>query len=95
MLQNQRYTDLILVVGTFQFMVHKFLLVAGSPAFHRLLTMEFSEMGARSSSESSIVSSTHGDSLPAEGTDDTDSLIKHSSNCSNDQSRAHLRWVID
>lgn len=58
MLQMQRYTDLILVVGTFQFMVHKFMLVAGSPSFHRLLTMEFSDMGARSSSESSIVGGT-------------------------------------
>lgn len=89
MLQLQRYTDLILVVGTFQFMVHKFMLVAGSTAFHRLLTMGFSDMGARSSSESSIVSSTYGDSL-----DDTDFLLKGSShNCQNDQSRPQLRWV--
>lgn len=56
MLQVQRYTDVILIVGTFQFMAHKFMLVAGSTAFYRLLTMEFSDMGARSSSESSIVS---------------------------------------
>lgn len=64
LLQKQRYTDLILVVGSFQFMVHKFMMVAGSSAFHRLLTMEFSDMGARSSSESSIVSRLHGDGLP-------------------------------
>lgn len=49
------YTDLILVVGAIRFPVHRFMLSAGSPVFHRLLTLDISDMGARSSSESSMV----------------------------------------
>ena len=92
MLDMQRYADIVLEVGSFRFLAHKFMLVAGSTAFHRLLTMGFGDMGGRSSSESSIVSSTHGDSLTsaAEGTEDTDCLLKPS-NCTVDQSRPHLR----
>lgn len=93
LLRSQRFTDLVLVVDSFHFMVHKFMLVAGSTAFHRLLTMGFSDMGARSSSESSIVSSTYGDSLTAD--DDTDCLLKPSVNNSTllnaDQNRLQLR----
>lgn len=56
---NQMHTDLVLVAGTVGFPVHRFILAASSIAFHRLLTMELtSEMGARSSSESSMVSCT-------------------------------------
>lgn len=94
MWQLERYTDLILVVGTFQFLVHKFMVVSGSTAFHRLLTTGFSDMGARSSSESSIVSSTYGDSMVAERCDDTEVLLRNSNSTynNNDQNRQHFRW---
>lgn len=54
---NQIHTDLVLVAGSIGFSVHRFILAASSNAFHRLLTMELTaELGARSSSESSMVS---------------------------------------
>jgi len=47
-----------LVAGSVGFSAHRFILAAASPAFHRLLMMDLSsELGARSSSESSMVSS--------------------------------------
>lgn len=54
------YTDIVLVVGSKAFPAHRFILAASSVAFHRLLTMDLSiycsnELGARSSSESSMV----------------------------------------
>lgn len=52
----QTYTDLILVVGTSKFPVHKFMVAAASNVFNRLLNIEISDMGGRSSSESSMVS---------------------------------------
>lgn len=52
----QSYTDLMLVIGAFRFQVHRFMLATSSNAFYRLLTMDISDMGARSSSESSMVS---------------------------------------
>lgn len=55
MLLTQCYTDLILIVGSAKFAVHKFMLAAGSNPFYRLLTTELSDMGGRSSSESSMV----------------------------------------
>lgn len=55
MFNSQCYTDLIVVVGLVRFVVHRFMLAAGSGAFHRLLAMDLSDMGARSSSESSMV----------------------------------------
>lgn len=56
MFNSQSYTDLILVVGTIRFSVHRFMLACSSSAFHRLLTLDITDMGARSSSESSVVS---------------------------------------
>lgn len=56
MFNTQRYTDLVIVVGSVRFTVHRFMIAAGSSAFHRLLAVDLSDMGARSSSESSIVS---------------------------------------
>ncbi|XP_026475203.1 rho-related BTB domain-containing protein 2 isoform X2 [Ctenocephalides felis] len=55
MLSSQQHTDMVLVTGSVGFPVHRFVLAASSNAFHRLLTMEFSDIGARSSSESSMV----------------------------------------
>lgn len=55
MLVTQCYTDLILICGQTKFAVHKFMLAAGSNTFYRLLTTELSDMGGRSSSESSMV----------------------------------------
>lgn len=73
---NQIHTDLVLVAGSIGFSVHRFILAASSNAFHRLLTMEFtSEMGARSSSESSMVS-TFGEATVGEFNDDTEYLIR-------------------
>ncbi|XP_059617232.1 rho-related BTB domain-containing protein 2 isoform X1 [Phlebotomus argentipes] len=76
MLNGQRYTDLVLVVGAVRFPVHRFVLAAGSSAFHRLLTMELSDLGARSSSESSMVSSTYGDNSTADFNEDTECLLR-------------------
>jgi Rho-related BTB domain-containing protein 1/2 len=54
---QQAYTDVILVAGSVGFSAHRFILAAASPAFQRLLMMDLSsELGARSSSESSMVS---------------------------------------
>ncbi|XP_063699132.1 rho-related BTB domain-containing protein 1 isoform X3 [Culicoides brevitarsis] len=76
MFNSQSYTDLILVVGTVRFAVHRFMLACSSSAFHRLLTMDISDMGARSSSESSVVSSTFGESNTADFNEDTEYLIR-------------------
>lgn len=73
----QLYTDLVLVVGSVRFHVHRFMLAAGSATFHRLLTIDFSDMGARSSSESSMVSSTFGDNnCSTDFNEDTECLIR-------------------
>lgn len=52
----QTYTDLILIVGNTKFSVHKFMVAAASNLFNRLLSIDISDMGGRSSSESSMVS---------------------------------------
>lgn len=52
------------------------MLAAGSATFHRLLTLDLSDMGARSSSESSMVSSTFGDNSAADFNEDTEYLIR-------------------
>lgn len=76
MLNSQFYTDLVLIVGSIRFQVHRFMLAAGSATFHRLLTLDLSDMGARSSSESSMVSSTFGDNSAADFNEDTEYLIR-------------------
>lgn len=76
MLKNQFYSDLVIVVGSIRFFVHRFAIAAGSQAFNRLLNIDFSDMGARSSSESSVVSSTYGDNPTAEYNEDTEYLIR-------------------
>jgi Rho-related BTB domain-containing protein 1/2 len=98
MLNSQCYTDLMLIVGTVRFPVHRFMVASSSNAFHRqvqkvpvailavdsnekfllsrLLTMDIADMGARSSSESSMVSSTFGESTTADFNEDTECLIR-------------------
>lgn len=77
MFHSQCYTDLVLVAGNIRFAVHRFLLASASTAFHRLLNMDMSsDIGARSSSESSMVSSTFGESTAADFNDDTELLIR-------------------
>lgn len=76
MLNAQCYTDMVLLVGTVRFHIHRYMLAAGSSTFHRLLTMELTDMGARSSSESSMVSSTFGDTTAADFNEDTECLIR-------------------
>lgn len=76
MLNSQLYTDLVLVVGSVRFQVHRFMMATGSATFHRLLTLDLSDMGARSSSESSMVSSTFGDNSAADFNEDTEYLIR-------------------
>ncbi|CAO1323034.1 unnamed protein product [Diamesa hyperborea] len=77
MFHLQCYTDLVLAVGTIRFAVHRFMLASSSNAFHRLLNMDISsDMGARSSSESSMVSSTFGESNTADFNEDTEYLIR-------------------
>lgn len=76
MLSAQCYTDLVLICGSIRFQIHRFMLASGSTTFHRLLTMDLSDMGARSSSESSMVSSTFGDSSAADFNEDTEYLIR-------------------
>ncbi|CRL03470.1 CLUMA_CG016254, isoform A [Clunio marinus] len=86
MLHAQCYTDLVLVAGNIRFAVHRFMLASNSNAFHRLLSMDLtSDMGARSSSESSMVSSTFGESS-TDFNDDTEYLIR------NDQKPAVRMW---
>lgn len=77
MFLSQCSTDLILIVGTTKFSVHKFVLASISSVFYRLLTTELSDIGGRSSSESSMVSSTFGDATTAEFNDDTEYLIRN------------------
>ncbi|XP_030375324.1 rho-related BTB domain-containing protein 1 isoform X2 [Scaptodrosophila lebanonensis] len=79
MFLSQSYTDLILVVGITKFAVHRFMLATASGIFQRLLSMDFSDLGGRSSSESSMVSSTFGDSTVADFNDDTEYLIRNES----------------
>lgn len=76
MLNSQHYADLIIVAGTVRFQVHRFVIAAGSQAFNRLLHIDFCDMGARSSSESSMVSSTFGDNSANDFNDDTELLIR-------------------
>lgn len=76
MLKNQFYSDLVIVVGSIRFFVHRFAVAAGSQAFYRLLNIDFSDMGARSSSESSVVSSTYGDSSNTDFNEETEYLIR-------------------
>ncbi|XP_067643963.1 rho-related BTB domain-containing protein 1 isoform X3 [Eurosta solidaginis] len=79
MLTTQIHTDLILVAGTSKFQVHRFMLAAASNVFCRLLNTELTDMGGRSSSESSMVSSTFGEATTADFNDDTECLIRHES----------------
>ncbi|XP_031619700.1 rho-related BTB domain-containing protein 1 isoform X2 [Contarinia nasturtii] len=76
MLKNQFYSDLVIVVGSIRFFVHRFAIAAGSQAFYRLLNIDFTDMGARSSSESSVVSSTYGDNSNADFNEETEYLIR-------------------
>ncbi|KAH8371842.1 hypothetical protein KR093_009061 [Drosophila rubida] len=77
MFLSQAYTDLILVAGGTRFAVHRFMLAAASNIFQRILTTEVSDMGGRSSSESSMVSSTFGEATIADFNDDTEYLIRY------------------
>ncbi|XP_005177235.2 rho-related BTB domain-containing protein 2 isoform X1 [Musca domestica] len=81
----QTYTDLILIVGNTKFSVHKFMVAAASNLFNRLLSIDISDMGGRSSSESSMVSSTFGEATTADFNDDTECLIRN-------ESRAQRMW---
>lgn len=76
MFKSKCYADLVLIAGLVRFQVHRFMLAAGSQAFNRLLNIDFNDLGARSSSESSIVSSTHGDGAAADSNEDTEYLIR-------------------
>lgn len=76
MLKNQFYSDLVIIVGPIRFFVHRFTIAAGSQAFNRLLNIDFTDMGARSSSESSVVSSTYGDNTNADFNEETEYLIR-------------------
>ncbi|KAG4075261.1 hypothetical protein HA402_003052 [Bradysia odoriphaga] len=77
MLNSQSYTDLVLIVGSIRFQVHRFMLASGSSTFYKLLTVDLSDMGARSSSESSMVSSTFGDNSTTDFNEDTEYLIRN------------------
>ncbi|KAH8300381.1 hypothetical protein KR018_000825 [Drosophila ironensis] len=80
MFLSQAYTDLVLVgSGGAKFAVHRFMLAAASIIFQRLLSTELTDMGGRSSSESSMVSSTFGEATIADFNDDTESLIRYES----------------
>lgn len=76
MLKNQFYADLVIIIGSVRFHVHRFIIAAGSQAFNRLLNIDFSDMGGRSSSESSMVSSTYGDNTTADFNEETEYLIR-------------------
>lgn len=76
MLKSQCYSDLVIITGSVRFHVHRFMVAVGSQAFNRLLNIDFTDMGARSSSESSMVSSTLGDNLTADFNEDTEYLIR-------------------
>lgn len=76
MLNSQNYSDLVVVAGSVRFAVHRFMMAAGSPAFYRLLNIDFVDIGARSSSESSMVSSTC-DGSANDFNEDTEYLIRN------------------
>lgn len=76
MLQTQYYADLTIISGSVRFQVHRFMVANGSQSLNRLLNIDFSDMGARSSSESSMVSSTIGDNTAADFNEDTEYLIR-------------------
>ncbi|KAK7792778.1 hypothetical protein R5R35_004888 [Gryllus longicercus] len=77
---QQAYTDVVFVAGSMGFSAHRFVLAAASPTFHKLLTMDLScDMGARSSSESSMVS-TFGEATMGDFNDDTEYLIRQTDN---------------
>ncbi|XP_067013129.1 rho-related BTB domain-containing protein 1 isoform X4 [Anabrus simplex] len=77
---HQAYTDVIFVAGSVGFSAHRFVLAAASPTFHRLLMMDLNcDLGARSSSESSMVS-TFGEATVGDFNDDTEYLIRQSDN---------------
>ncbi|XP_075160297.1 rho-related BTB domain containing isoform X1 [Haematobia irritans] len=86
MFLGQAYADLILVVGTTRFPVHRFMLATASNVFSRVLNTEISDMGGRSSSESSMVSSTFGEATTADFNDDTECLLIRN------ESRAQRMW---
>lgn len=71
----QRYTDLTFTIGNIEIHAHRFIVASGSHVLNRLLNIEFNDM-ARSSSESSMVSSNLSDSAPSEFNDDTEYLIR-------------------
>ncbi|TDG42115.1 hypothetical protein AWZ03_011447 [Drosophila navojoa] len=79
MFLSQAYADLVLVVGGTKFAVHRFMLAAASSIFQRILNTELTDMGGRSSSESSMVSSTFGEATIADFNDDTEYLIRYES----------------
>ncbi|XP_037939980.1 rho-related BTB domain-containing protein 1 isoform X2 [Teleopsis dalmanni] len=79
MLISQSYTDIVLIVGATKFSVHKFMLTAASAVFCRLLNNELLDLGGRSTSESSMVSSTFGEATAGDFNDDTEYLIRHES----------------
>ncbi|XP_046383343.1 rho-related BTB domain-containing protein 1 isoform X2 [Ischnura elegans] len=77
---NQAHTDVIFVAGSVGFSAHRFLLAAASPALLRLLLTDLTipsggDMGARSSSETSMVS-TFGESTIGDFNEDTEYLIR-------------------
>ncbi|XP_018342003.1 PREDICTED: rho-related BTB domain-containing protein 2 isoform X4 [Trachymyrmex septentrionalis] len=70
------HTDVTLIASNCTFSVHRCLLAAASPAFHRLFSMELAqELTPRSSSESSMVS-TFGEATVGDFNDDTECLIR-------------------
>ncbi|XP_018316415.1 rho-related BTB domain-containing protein 2 isoform X4 [Mycetomoellerius zeteki] len=80
------HTDVTLIASNCTFSVHRCLLAAASPAFHRLFSMELAqELTPRSSSESSMVS-TFGEATVGDFNDDTECLIRI------DQSKSAKVW---
>jgi len=79
MFQDSTMMDVIFVSGSIGFSGHKFFLASVSPLFHRLLSQQMAgpEPLARSSSETSLVSSCYGSStLLPDFNEDTECLIK-------------------
>ncbi|XP_049777442.1 rho-related BTB domain-containing protein 1 [Schistocerca cancellata] len=73
---HQAYTDVVFVAGSIGFSAHRFVLAAASPTFHKLLVAGL-DLGVRSSSESSMVS-TFGEATVGDFNDDTECLIRQS-----------------
>ncbi|CAL4077252.1 unnamed protein product [Meganyctiphanes norvegica] len=82
------FTDLVLMAGGTQVHAHRFLVVAASTAFHKLLMTDLSDcVTTRRSSDSSMLSGTFGDTNLGNFNSDTECLLSSDSSTPRPASR--------